>query len=278
LTFNVQTPQFDLAFDVFFATSIIGLILNIAALGSFIAAIIIDTGQHRLQKLWKSRLCIYVALILLIISIILNLFPNYASLIDVKALLPPCGGELEPDVRKLFNLTLNMFFSIVILSKLGIILSAVPLSIIHAAEEVLHANPTNELLHTLTIIFGLAGPFIISFPMMIAVQLAHVVSEFKDVPPALIPLVCCFVILPCLLYVIAVVIHHRFGHKWRMLWYYAFPICLHFALEFAIFCVLLGFDTVISGILSLDFILIFGADCCLVVIILSDALFGALIK
>lgn len=277
LTFNVDTPQFNEAFQVFFATSIIGIILNVLALFSFIISLYFDTGENRNKKLWKSRLCIFTALILLIISIVLNLFPNYASLIDVKNLLPPCGGELEKDVRNLFNITLNIFFSIVILSKLGIIISSVPLSLIHAAEEILHENPKNELLHSLTIIFGLTGPFIIAFPMMIAVQLANLVSEFEDLPPALIPLVCCFVLLPSLLYVIAVTIHNRYSHKWRMIWYYAFPICLHFALEFAIFCVLLGFNTVISGILSIDFILIFGADCCLVVIILSDALFGALV-
>jgi hypothetical protein len=272
LSFNVDTPQFDLAFDVFFATSIIGIILNLTALVSFVLAIYIDTGTNRTQKLWKSRLCIFVALIMLIISIILNLFPDYASLIDVKALLPPCGGELEADVRKLFGITLNMFFSIVTLSKLGFILMAIPLSLIHAAEEILHANPTNKLLHSLTILFGLTGPFLIAFPMMIVVQLAYVLSEYKELSPALVPLVCCFVTLPCLLYVVAISIHHRFTHRWRMVWYYAFPICLHFALEFAVVCVLFGFDTVIKGILSLDFVLIFGADCCLVVIILSDAL------
>ena len=278
LTFNVPTPAFDETFNVFYGLSVVCLLLNVVSLGSFIMSIVSDTGENRTDSLWKSRMWIFIALISLIISIILNLFPNYASLIDVKGLLPPCGGDLEEEVRELFNLSLNLFFSVVILAKLGFILTAIPLSLIHASEEILHTCPSNSLLHSLTIIFGLFGPFIVAFPIMIIVQLSYSISQFHTVPDGLIPLACCFVILPCILYVISVSIHHHFSYKKRMIWYYIFPICLHFALEFALFGVLFGFGTVIRGILTMEFVIIFGADCCLVVIILSDALLSALIS
>ena len=171
-----------------------------------------------------------------------------------------------------------MFFSIVTLVKLGLILTSIPLSLIHAIEEILHENPSDKLLKSLAIIFGILGPFIIAFPIIVCVQLVYATSQFQVISPAMVPLALTFVFAPSLLYVIAIVIHQKYTHKWRMIWYYIFPICVHFALEFAFMGVLFGFDTVIKSILTIEFVLIFGADCCLVIIILSDALFGVLVK
>ena len=87
---------------------------------------------------------------------------------------------MEADVRELFNVILNLFFSIVTMAKLGLILTSIPLSLIHATEEILHENPSDTLLHWLAIIFGVLGPFIIAFPI-ISVQLVYATSRSGDI-------------------------------------------------------------------------------------------------
>lgn len=55
-----------------------------------------------------------------------------------------------------------------------------------------------------------------------------------------------------------------------MLYYYAFPIVLHFVLEACFVVSILGWGVVVEAILSPEFALVFLADFFLVIVILSD--------
>ncbi len=207
------------------------------------------------------------------IGFCLNLIPNYTDFIPINKIFPnECGPMFSLHLRHMLEKMIDSLFAFVVVVKLGFVATAVPLSLIHASEELQEHSP---LMYHLGVTFALFGPVILAFPMLIFVQISYAV--FEPLSEAVTPLVVAFVLAPSLCFAAAIVVMKRFRPRSStMLFYYLFSIISHFVLQFFLALAILGLERVLQAIFSLEFIVVFAADFFLIIVILSDAILSAI--
>lgn len=175
ITLPSNTTAFDGAFEKFFALSCTSVGLNFAALICFIVSVYIALKSPK--RLLPSRLLVLLGFILILVGFCMNLTPNYVTFVDFSKLVPEqCGSDFVGRLRGILRSAIDSTLALVVIVKLGFVLTAVPLSLIHAAEELRstlkRSESSSDIFDHLRYLFACFGILLLLYPAMLGVQLA----------------------------------------------------------------------------------------------------------